>query len=428
MTTGCYLQGGVSASMVWCVVFYTSCYKLVIGQKKLVAECSFFFFTSWFDCFSMCVYSCEIVTDTDCPEWMAFVSGLPHCDIRQQPVWAKAKKAYGDDARLLMVRHQGIVVGGALVLVRRYALGLKVGIVSQGPCLSGDAPNLVRYLASALKLFCHQSGLLYLIVELPYFKTGWLNLFQENGFVIKPAELPGGLFYHTTSMLDLSYELDQVLSFFSASRRRYVCKSTQLPVSFREGELDDLDACFDLFLHTANKRNGFFVEPSKSFFRELLGVPKPHRQVLLLIGEVEGQMVSASFCLLSGEVFMHYIWGWTGEYADQHYSDAVYWHLIQLAKGKGFRYFDFVQVDNTVASAISSGKPIDSSLRRRSFFGPTYYKMSFGGQLVHSPGILCCYPSTFHHWMFQCFFAKLVINPLFRYIIKLSGKFVKSLL
>ena len=347
----------------------------------------------------MSFYTFEVSDKMDHPEWVAFFDEMPSFDFRQYPAWALAKRACGYDSRLLLVRNNGELVGGALVLVKRYAFGFKVGIVSQGPCIKEEIPELVDYFAHTLTSFCKQSRLLYLNMELPYSKSAWLSQFKKNGFVPKPKELPGGFFFNATWMLDLTPELGIIFSGFSAARRRYVRKSALLPITFREGGLGDVDSCYNLFLHTANKRSGFFVEPNKSFYHVLLSEPEPKRQVLLLIGEVEGKMVSASFCLLSGDVFMHYVWGWTGDYADQHYSDAVYWYMIQLAKEKGFRFFDFVQVDDAVASAVLSGSPIDASVRGRSFFGPTFYKMSFGGSLVHSPGILCYFPSKVHFWL-----------------------------
>lgn len=348
----------------------------------------------------MSAYSLEITHDVGNPEWLAFVNGVANGNIRQDPAWARAKMATGYGGQLLLVRHGEKLVGGALLLIKNYAFGFKIGIVSQGPCLMDEEPDLVHFLSQSLKAFCRQSSLLYIIVELPYFKGAWLPQFNQNGFVPMPKGLPGGFFFNTTWMLDLTPELGIIFLGFSAARRRYVRKSAQQPIVFRQGEAEDLDACYDLFLHTANRRNGFFVEPHKAFYHELLKVPQANRQVLLLIGEVDGKMVSASFCLLSGDVFMHYIWGWTGDYADQHYSDAVYWHMIQLAKEKGFRFFDFVQVDDAVASAVSSGSPLDHSVRSRSFFGPTFYKMSFGGQKVSTPGILCYFPSMLYLVLF----------------------------
>ncbi len=376
----------------------------------------------------MSAYSLEITHDVGNPEWLAFVNGVANGNIRQDPAWARAKMATGYGGQLLLVRHGEKLVGGALLLIKNYAFGFKIGIVSQGPCLMDEEPDLVHFLSQSLKAFCRQSSLLYIIVELPYFKGAWLPQFNQNGFVPMPKGLPGGFFFNTTWMLDLTPELGIIFSGFSAARRRYVRKSAQLPIVFRQGEAEDLDTCYDLFLHTANRRNGFFVEPHKAFYHELLKVPQANRQVLLLIGEVDGKIVSASFCLLSGDVFMHYIWGWTGEYADQHYSDAVYWYMIQLAKEKGFRFFDFVQVDDAVASAVLSGSPLDNSVRSRSFFGPTFYKMSFGGQTVSTPGILCYFPSKVHFWLANKLLAALNCSRLMQRPLKfIYGGLVKSL-
>ena len=348
----------------------------------------------------MSAYSLEITNDIGNPEWGTLLKEVTNCHFRQYPEWALAKKAIGYDSRLLLVRQNNVLAGGALVLIRKYAYWCRIGIVSQGPCLKDENAELVAFFSRKLTEFCSQFGLLYLIVELPYSKSGWLNLFLKNGFAIKAQGLPGGFLYDTTLMINLDREVDEIFSGFSSARRRYVRKSSTLPVVLREGELEDLDACCKLFSYTSNKRSGYLVEPYKSFYQVLLGVPKQDRKVLLLIGEVEGEMVSASFCLLSGDVFMHYIWGWSGRYADQHYTDAVYWQMIQLAKEKGFRFFDFVQVDDAVASAVLSGSPLDNSVRSRSFFGPTFYKMSFGGQKVQTPGILCYFPSMLYRVLF----------------------------
>ena len=372
----------------------------------------------------MSAYSLGITHDVGNPEWLTFVKGVGNGNIRQDPAWARAKMVTGYEGQLLMARHGEKLVGGALLLIKNYAFGFKVGIVSQGPCLLAEEPELVDFFSQKLKTVCRQSRLFYIIVELPYFKDAWLPLFMKNGFVFKPNGLPGSFFFNTTWMLELTPDLEEIFLGFSAARRRYVRKSAQQPIVFRQGEAEDLDACYDLFLHTANRRNGFFVQPHKAFYHELLKVPQANRQVLLLIGEVEGKMVSASFCLLSGDVFMHYIWGWTGDYADQHYSDAVYWHMIQLAKAKGFRFFDFVQVDDAVASAVLSGRPLDNSVRSRSFFGPTFYKMSFGGHKVPTPGILCYFPLKVHFWLANGLLVALNSSRLMQRSLKLISRWL----
>ncbi len=360
----------------------------------------------------MNVYSSEISNDVDSIEWITFLKHISGAHFRQFPAWAKAKVSSGYDARLLLVRCGDELMGGAMVLIKRFTYGCRIGIVSQGPCLKDDSPQLIEFFIAILQRFCRQSNFLYLLFELPYSKPQWLNSFVMRGFMDKPSQLPGGFFYKSTWMIDLTRDEQQIFSEFSAARRRYVRKSASVPVTFREGNIDDIEVCYKLFLHTANNRNGFLAEPHKSFYRELLSVPSQSRQVLLLIGEVEEQVVSASFCLLSAEVFMHYIWGWSGDYADQHYSDAVYWYMIRLAKNRGFHYFDFVQVDDRVASAIVAGIPVDDAMRSRSFFGPTFYKMSFGGEVVQSPGILCYYPSALHRWFFNKLVVRLLENRL----------------
>ena len=74
--------------------------------------------------------------------------------------------------------------------------------------------------------------------------------------------------------------------------------------------------------------------------------------------------------------------------------------MIKWAKGSGYSYFDIVQIHAGHAKAILRGESIPSTKE----YGVTFFKTSFGGQVILLPEPLCK-----------------IYNPMVRFVVNRWG-------
>lgn len=373
-------------------------------------------------------YTTEIIDAIETPndEWVAFLDSLENADARQYPFWVKAKKAIGYlGGKLLLIRENGVLVGGAQILLKSYSALGNIGVIIQGPYLVNDSSKLAFFFAREAKRFTRKHRLLYLIVELPYHYDYLSRIFKRKLFHKKPNNLPGGYFYPATWAIDLTKDEDKILAGFSKARRRDIRNGAHLNINYREAELEDAELCHKLFMCNAVKYGGFVPETDLRFIESLLSTPKEYRRMKMLIGEVNGEDVSAQLYLTSGKTFMFYLWGWNGMYEDDKYAVTVDWDFMRWAKKNGFTTYDLVEVDKRVATAVLEGQPIDDKLKQRTLFGASFYKTRFGGTMVESPGILAYYPTVFHKIIFHRFVSWFIGSNFKVWLSKIKRKIVK---
>ena len=71
--------------------------------------------------------------------------------------------------------------------------------------------------------------------------------------------------------------------------------------------------------------------------------------------------------------------------------------MIQWAKTNGFQYYDFCEIDYEVAEAYRSSDEIPDDLKARMFYGPTIFKLHFGGNITKRSDIYVLYSDKMKH-------------------------------
>jgi lipid II:glycine glycyltransferase (peptidoglycan interpeptide bridge formation enzyme) len=130
--------------------------------------------------------------------------------------------------------------------------------------------------------------------------------------------------------------------------------------------------------------------------------------------------VCAAFSFSFGHFLFMYQFGWSGKHGHLQPSKLLFWKTIEWAKNKGFRYYDFVSVDTEVSKAVEAGLPIDEELQKRSFYGPTHLKLSFGGTISHLPGAFAYFPNVFLR-----IFSNTILRPILKqdWFFRLTNSF-----
>ena len=96
------------------------------------------------------------------------------------------------------------------------------------------------------------------------------------------------------------------------------------------------------------------------------------------------------------------------------------WEISRWSKHNGYRFFDFVQIENSLARTLQQGDPVVWT----SVKGPSNFKVGFGGSPVLLPEPYYC----FYHPLLQIFAQaggrKLIESPV---VARLLGRFWSGL-
>lgn len=363
-------------------------------------------------------YIFKYVQDTQCLEWDRFVCMQSRCDVRQHSAWAQANSLDGIGSFKMVALSGDQIVAGAQAIVLPYKGVGRVGLVYQGPLWDRRDDALQKAFVNEMKHWCRKQKLLYAMVEVPYGDLPLLQTFESFGFYKRKKGLPPDLFYEATLFVDLTRPEAHIFSDFSKTRRRQIRRAQEAAFIFRKGGRHELPWFLSLMIQMVEKKGDQPVVKNIDVLYSLWDELLVSNEVYLWIGEADGNPVCGTFCIGLGDTLSNWLWAWDGSYSDQYISDLSDWTLMLCAKESGYRYFDFVALDPVSAQAIQRGGTIPASIQRRYFFGSTRYKMSFGGEVAVSPGVVVFFRSFLHRWIFErvlCFFMQ---NKVCQFVLK----------
>jgi len=348
------------------------------------------------------------------PLWDDFVQEIDG-EVVQTSLWANYEyKYYKINAVRFFVKDQGTIVAGCQISILNDELFGNIGLVRLGPCFNTKTPELMKLVVSELKNSIQILNLSFLLVY-PNYNEHDLNPFLENEKFEKKfsnrAHPPYKLFQisDATLFLDLSLSTEDILKQMRRMRRRGIKKGLDSPVKIKHGERDDLKTFYDLYIFTV--RSHKYIDPIThektvdrfpviESYQELCQMwdeLSPKGWVKLFLGTVEDEIICGVLVFPFGKIFRNEFWGWNLKYPEYHISDAIHWEMIQWAKTNGFHYFDFVQINISVADAFYSNEPMPDSLKALNFYGPTIFKLEFGGSIIKYPGEYICYSNKMKH-------------------------------
>jgi len=206
-------------------------------------------------------------------------------------------------------------------------------------------------------------------------------------------------------LIDLSQTSGEILGGMKTKTRYNINLGIRRGIMVRQGNVHDLDIFFNLMLATCARRNTHPVPSDRKYFESLWNEFSPRGWVRLHLAEYCGEVVCAAFSFSFGDTFRLWKFGWSGEHGNISPSNVLYWRIIEEAKSDGFRFIDFVSLDTEIARNFESGAVITPELKTKPFYGPTIFKLGFGGKIVHLPEAFCYFP-----------------NPLFRLLYLFPGR------
>ncbi|MFT3740011.1 MAG: GNAT family N-acetyltransferase [Breznakibacter sp.] len=365
-------------------------------------------------------------TESNNTDWDRFVQ---HCDgdIQQTSAWTSIYSDEGMEVLRFYLLDRATILAGAQIVKHKIPFLGQIGVIQQGPCVKSDSEE-------SHDLFCQETvkiasleKLKYIAVVQNYNTQNSTNSLRRHGFNPKPGHLPPNPTVKSTWILELSRPVDAIFANMKKGRRKSIQKGLTFPIVHKLGDRNDLNTFFELMLETCKRRNAKPIINSVDTFYKVWDSLSPNKLIVLHLGLVDNKVVCASLGLTCGKTYKNWFWGWNGEYAHYNISDTIEWKIIEWAKREGFRYYDFVHVDPISAEAIESDQPIAPEIKDRSHFGSTFYKMQFGGHIVHYPDIYYYYPSKVNYFIFHVLGKWVFGSERFRvFIIGLIKKVKKS--
>lgn len=332
------------------------------------------------------------------PKWDEFVQQYDG-DIQQTSAWTSIYANDGVEILRFYLTDGNAIVGGAQILKTPVPFMGHIGVIQQGPCVCNDSVEIHDRLFIEAREIAAKEGLKYIAVIQNYNTLNGIDSLIKLGFKLKPSHLPPNPIVKSTLILDLGQPLDSILANMKKGRRKSIQKGLTSPIEHKMGGREDLETFFNLMLDTCRRRKSKPLVDSLDLFYKVWDSLAPSGLLVLHLTLVESKAVCASLGLTCGNTYKNWFWGWNGEYANYNISDVTDWKTIVWAKQAGFRYYDFVHIDRTSAEAIESDQPIAPEVKTRSHFGSTFYKMQFGGKVIHYPEIFCYYPNKINYFI-----------------------------
>ena len=309
------------------------------------------------------------------PAWDAFLEHTPLGHFQQSSRWAKAKRAEGWAPVRSVLTIGGRVVGGFQVLTRHTRMG-KVGYIYKGPVCISEEAAFTRLIVELLNSVLKQNRVLAAIIEPPDESTIGRKLmadprFMENRLVhVSPATL----------LVDLSRGIEAISGTMRKSTWTEVKQAQRRGITIRKGSEADTDVFFRLMLATCERQHTRPHPATPSAIREVWMAFQPDR-VRLSIAEYNGNPIAGQFCMCFGDRVTIWKKGWSGEHRDKHPSQLLLFEVIDWCCRNGYKWFDFAELNPSIAATLLRGDPLSEEQRRTRDF----VHLSFGDKPLILP-------------------------------------------
>ncbi len=325
-------------------------------------------------------------TEEEINIWHNFIVHIHGIHYEQTHSWAKVREADGWSSKVIAVKVKNDLIAGVQILIRKIKYIGTIGYISYGPCVKDHSEHYTIEIIEEIKKFAGHENINYLVINLPYFADYMIPVLRAQGFRRAIESFPPARLMGSTLIIDLSKSPDQILAEMKRKTRRNVYRGIKNELEMREGNREDIELFFSLMIQTCERRNSPPTHPHIDFFFRLWDHFRPNGWVRIFVVEYQEEPVCANLVLAFGDIFKIWKFGWNGHYGHLKPSDFFKWKLIELAKSEGYKYFDFVMLDTDIAKRVANNLPVTKKMRSGSFYGPTRYKLGYGGEIIFLPG------------------------------------------
>ena len=327
---------------------------------------------------------CTIDCSPGDPAWDELVLHCEYPAVEQLCAWGRSRARRGWESFRLELSDEGTLLGGAQVLVKSLLFGIRVGYVHNGFIPAHFSEGAASLLVGGLIGLCRTRRLKYLVVRLASEAGQWVDALKGAGFLIKPAAVPPLVRMRDSVRVDLREDEDALFRSLRSTTRKHVRRAAGARLTVREGTRGDLPV-FEALVRELCARRGVVPNvPMGDELGELWDSLDAGRMIRMLFVEAGGTPTCAMIVLHLGTLARAWAIGWDGRHGDSFPNELIYWESIRRARASGCRWFDMGGIGD-----VAPGAPSDDD-------GITFFKLGFGGAIVHAPPELFFAPSTLY--------------------------------
>jgi hypothetical protein len=324
------------------------------------------------------------------PEWRAVVAeARPDAawdaaveaaggDLVQTTAWAEVRQRLGFRVlHLRLLDEAGGLHGGCVMQLRRLAPGIWAGAVPRGPVAFDAHPGLAQRLVTEMLAMARRARVRLLVAQPGEPAGPILAAMAEAGF------RPGGPAVAPSATLRTDPRLaDAELMRRMNSNRRRILRAIA-PGTFETVESDDVEAFHRLYVESARRQG--FPPITLDNLRAQWAVLAPRGLCRLYLTYHEGKPIAGEWLTRFGGTMTVKLRGNdvdTAGPAARSAPTASMWNCLLAARAQGARCVDLGGFDRGWAELLlAGGKPSAEFNATHS-----YFKWSFGGELVLLPG------------------------------------------
>ena len=318
------------------------------------------------------------VVPTDGPTadlWDAFVASVPGADIVQSARWGRTKTRLGFEVLLLVLWRDGVIVGGAQLVLKRLPVFGAVAYVAAGPVVRPNDGEACGQVVTEMGHVARSLRLRTIVVQPPGDAWDVAAVLEAAGFEPSPIEIAPS----ATCLVDVRCTDEEILARMSSTRRRFVRRSTQQPIEVRTGAstLDDFAALH----HSTSQRQGFTPRTS-AYLAAQWDELAAAGNLEVFVAYAGGRPAAGIWVSAFGEraVFRHS--GWGGN-KDLHVNEACHWAAMHWAREHGCDWYDLGGFHRPYAELLAAGRQLPEDLPDR--WSHLRFKATFGGRMVVAP-------------------------------------------
>ncbi|MDA3840050.1 MAG: peptidoglycan bridge formation glycyltransferase FemA/FemB family protein [Patescibacteria group bacterium] len=283
-----------------------------------------------------------------------------HSQFLQSWEWGVFQEDSGNEIFRLGVELDGVFVAVATLIKKSIGLGKNYFYCPRGPIIStqhtthNTQHGIEEFLFNEIKNLAKKEGSIFLRLE-PLININNSTLDIRKSIDLQPKK---------TLMLDLSLSEDVILKGMHQKTRYNIRLAQKKGVEIVKGSVDDFDNFWNL-MGSTSERDGFRTH-GKEHYRKLLNLDF----VKIYFAKYNNKIVATALFSFFGDTvtYMH------GASANEHRNVMapflLQWEAAMLAKGEGYKYYDFYGIDE------------------KKWPGVTRFKKGFGGFELDYPGTL----------------------------------------
>lgn len=331
-------------------------------------------------------YSTEISEGTSHDEWDDFLASGPWGHPEQTTCWAVVEEPLGWRPVRILLRQGGRLAAGGQLLVRSPGSLKSVAYLRAGPAFRDDDPEARRQWVEALHAWARASRVTYVIVSPCAPDDVLVAELERWGYRPKYELLPPWNLTTATLLLDLSKSAETLRREMRRELRREIRIGGESELEFTEGGEGDLPRFFDLMKRTAERRGDRPIPADVQTLERIWSAFGSRGWVRLFRVRQGDETICTALIFPFGSTVRFWKYGWSGDQARSRPNQWLYWNLILWAREHGFPLFDIVQVEPRIAGLLRDGEPLSPEDRTHPLFGPTLFKLGFGGTVIRFPG------------------------------------------